>query len=248
MHRADGDPLQQGPSSVLGTNEVAPLSLAVAFAGIANNGVTCTPVAIDRIVERDGNDVPMPKSTCTAAVTPDVAAAMHYAMQTRDDGRYRDGIEPRREAARAVDRQDRHDRRQQGHLDGAAPARRWRPSPAVVSVDGDANQRASRSTTGTPRRHDTACGPSSCRSRRRSTAATPSRSWVRIEGRALGRSGARHLRLRNLGAGTRRGFRGRRPDPDRATVARAMTGAGAAPVVETTGTTDRREHAAPLRR
>ncbi|MFC9561457.1 transglycosylase domain-containing protein [Agromyces sp. NPDC056965] len=82
MHRADGDPLQQGPSSVLGTNEVAPLSLAIAFAGIANNGVTCTPVAIDRIVDRDGNEVAVPKSTCAPAVSPEVAAAMHFAMQS----------------------------------------------------------------------------------------------------------------------------------------------------------------------
>ena len=81
MHRADGDPLLQSPATVLGTNEVAPLSLAVAFAGIANNGVTCTPVAIDKIVDRDGNEVPVPTSTCAPAVTPEVAAAMHYAMQ-----------------------------------------------------------------------------------------------------------------------------------------------------------------------
>ena len=60
VHRADGDPLVQGPSSVIGTNEVAPLSMAVAFAGIANNGVTCTPIAIDRITDRDGKDVPVP--------------------------------------------------------------------------------------------------------------------------------------------------------------------------------------------
>ncbi|NYG20396.1 membrane peptidoglycan carboxypeptidase [Agromyces hippuratus] len=81
MHRADGDPLGQNPSSVLGSNEVAPLSLAVAFAGIANNGVTCTPVAIDKIVDRKGNEVPVPASKCTPAVSPEVAAAMHYAMQ-----------------------------------------------------------------------------------------------------------------------------------------------------------------------
>ena len=60
VHRADGDPLVQGPSSVIGTNEVAPLSMAVAFAGIANNGVTCTPIAIDRIVGRDGEEIPAP--------------------------------------------------------------------------------------------------------------------------------------------------------------------------------------------
>ncbi len=81
MHRADGDPLQQGPSSVLGTNEVAPLSLAIAFAGIANNGVACSPIAIDRIVDREGNEVAVPTSTCSPAVSPEVAAAMHYAMQ-----------------------------------------------------------------------------------------------------------------------------------------------------------------------
>ena len=52
MHRANGNPLEQSPSTVIGTNEIAPLSLAVAFAGIANNGVTCSPIAIDRIVGR----------------------------------------------------------------------------------------------------------------------------------------------------------------------------------------------------
>ena len=81
MHRADGDPLQQGPSSVIGTNEVAPLSMAVAFAGIANNGVTCTPIAIDRIIGRDGVDIPPPASTCTQSVSPEAAAGMHYAMR-----------------------------------------------------------------------------------------------------------------------------------------------------------------------
>jgi membrane peptidoglycan carboxypeptidase len=80
MHRADGDPLVKSPASVIGTNEVAPLSMAVAFAGIANNGVTCSPVAIDRIVGRDGVEIAAPKSTCTQSVSPEVSAAMHYAL------------------------------------------------------------------------------------------------------------------------------------------------------------------------
>ena len=80
VHRADGDPLVQGPSSVIGTNEVAPLSMAVAFAGIANNGLSCSPIAIDRILGRDGEEMPAPVSTCTQSVSPEVAAAMHYAM------------------------------------------------------------------------------------------------------------------------------------------------------------------------
>ncbi|MGR2751438.1 transglycosylase domain-containing protein [Agromyces arachidis] len=80
VHRANGDVLQQGPSSVIGTNEVAPLTMAVAFAGVANNGVTCSPIAIDRIIGRDGQDIAPPKSNCTQSVVPEVAAAMHTAM------------------------------------------------------------------------------------------------------------------------------------------------------------------------
>ncbi|TFC94538.1 MULTISPECIES: transglycosylase domain-containing protein [Cryobacterium] len=79
--RADLDPLDQGPSAVLGTNEVAPLSMAVAFAGIANNGLSCSPIVIDRIVGGDGTDITPPATKCTQAVTSDVAAGMTYAMQ-----------------------------------------------------------------------------------------------------------------------------------------------------------------------
>ncbi len=81
MHKADGQPLVQSASAVLGINEVAPLSMAVAFAGIANNGTTCTPIAIDRIVNSEGAETPVPQSTCSQSVSPDVAAAMHFALQ-----------------------------------------------------------------------------------------------------------------------------------------------------------------------
>jgi len=81
VSRADGTPLLKSAATVLGTNEVAPLSMAVAFAGIANKGTTCTPIAIDRIVNSDGEDVPAPKSTCTQSVEPNVAAGMAYALE-----------------------------------------------------------------------------------------------------------------------------------------------------------------------
>jgi membrane peptidoglycan carboxypeptidase len=81
IHRADGDPLEQGASAVLGTNEVAPLSMAVAFAGIANNGETHSEVAIDKIIGSDGVELPIPESKVTQSVEPEVAAGMAYAMQ-----------------------------------------------------------------------------------------------------------------------------------------------------------------------
>jgi len=81
VHRADGDPVRQNISSILGTNEIAPLTMAVAFAGIANNGETHSAVAIDRIVSVDGEELPVPKSRVTQSVEPAVAAGMTYAMQ-----------------------------------------------------------------------------------------------------------------------------------------------------------------------
>jgi membrane peptidoglycan carboxypeptidase len=80
MHRADGNPLSQSASSVIGTNEVAPLSIAVAFAGIANRGVTCSPIVIDRMVASDGAEVPIPASQCTESVRPETARQMVSAL------------------------------------------------------------------------------------------------------------------------------------------------------------------------
>ncbi|MDH6235829.1 transglycosylase domain-containing protein [Cryobacterium sp. CG_9.6] len=80
VHRANGKVLEKGAGSVLGTNEIAPLTMAVAFAGIANNGSTCTPIAIESMVAADGTDMPVPQSVCTQSVEPEVAAGMTYAM------------------------------------------------------------------------------------------------------------------------------------------------------------------------
>lgn len=82
VHRADGTALQFTPASILGTNEIAPMTIAGAMAAIANHGVYCTPVAIEKVVVNLTNEVlPVPPSTCTTAVDPSVAAGMTYAMK-----------------------------------------------------------------------------------------------------------------------------------------------------------------------
>ncbi|MDJ0347988.1 transglycosylase domain-containing protein [Cryobacterium sp. PH29-G1] len=86
VHAADGGELGQNASSVIGTNYVAPLTMAVAFAGIANNGMTCSPVVIRSMVSSDGTELPVPKSECKQSVEPDVAAGMQYAMATTTTG------------------------------------------------------------------------------------------------------------------------------------------------------------------
>jgi membrane peptidoglycan carboxypeptidase len=83
VRRSDGTELQYVPASILGVNEVSPLSMASAFAAIANDGVYCSPVAIDKVVRRStGEELAVPESLCNQAVTPDIAAAMEYAMKS----------------------------------------------------------------------------------------------------------------------------------------------------------------------
>jgi membrane peptidoglycan carboxypeptidase len=81
VHRADGAPLETNPSSVLGTNYIAPMTMAAAFAAIANDGRYCEPVAVDRIVTRDGEELPGQSPDCRQGIDPEVAAAAAYAMQ-----------------------------------------------------------------------------------------------------------------------------------------------------------------------
>lgn len=80
VHRADGEPLDRYPAALLGANEIAPLSLATAIAGIAASGLVCAPTAIDRVVGPTGEDVPLRGQDCTQVVTPRTAHAASYAM------------------------------------------------------------------------------------------------------------------------------------------------------------------------
>jgi membrane peptidoglycan carboxypeptidase len=82
VHRADGGELAYIPASVLGVNEIAPITMAVAEAALPNKGVVCSPIAIDRVVVRKtGQEMAVPKSTCTQATTPEVAAGVISAMR-----------------------------------------------------------------------------------------------------------------------------------------------------------------------
>jgi membrane peptidoglycan carboxypeptidase len=82
VRRADGLELQYVPSSIIGVNEIAPISMAGAVAAIANKGSYCAPIAIDKVILRETmQELPVPQVTCTQAVTPEVAAGVSYAMR-----------------------------------------------------------------------------------------------------------------------------------------------------------------------
>jgi membrane peptidoglycan carboxypeptidase len=82
FHRANDAPLQANPPAILGSNAntVAPLTMASAYAAIANKGVYCSSVAIDKIVSSDGTTAAPPKADCHRALPESIAVAVGYAL------------------------------------------------------------------------------------------------------------------------------------------------------------------------
>lgn len=80
--RGDGTALDQDNLAydVLGSQAVAPLDMAEAYAAIAANGVLCQPKSIDKAIDKDGNDI-TPQTTCDRKLSEAVAATAAYALQ-----------------------------------------------------------------------------------------------------------------------------------------------------------------------
>ncbi len=89
VHPAADDPstpeqeaaLNSFPSAILGTNTIAPLTMAAAYAGIASGGTYCKPTAVDFIVNAAGETLPGQAKDCASVLDPEVAATTAYALQ-----------------------------------------------------------------------------------------------------------------------------------------------------------------------
>lgn len=82
VKRSDGNELLYSQASILGTNELSPLTMAAAMSGFAHDGIFCSPVAIDRVMVRStGVELRVPASECNRAVSSEVAAAANFAFQ-----------------------------------------------------------------------------------------------------------------------------------------------------------------------
>jgi len=80
MHRADLTEWQTIPSMVLGSNEVAPLTMAAGYATFAAGGIYCKPVAITKVIDSRGKKLKIPEADCKRAMKADVAAGVAAAM------------------------------------------------------------------------------------------------------------------------------------------------------------------------
>ena len=69
------------PSFTLGSENVAPLSMAAAYATVAARGKYCAPVAIDKIVTDAGRTLSVPSAGCRQALSSQVADAVNYILQ-----------------------------------------------------------------------------------------------------------------------------------------------------------------------
>ena len=80
VHRADGASLEALPSSTLGTNLIAPLTMAAAIATVGANGTYCAPTIIDKVVTSAGKELPGQPKKCTTALQPNIASTVAYAL------------------------------------------------------------------------------------------------------------------------------------------------------------------------
>jgi membrane peptidoglycan carboxypeptidase len=99
VHPATGGELEDVATSIIGeASTIAPLTMTAAYAGMANRGKTCTPVAIDRVVKADGSELAVPKSDCKQSVEPEIADAANVALHgvfvdgTADSDQTKDGL------------------------------------------------------------------------------------------------------------------------------------------------------------
>lgn len=81
VERADGKKMDQAPSIALGTQEMSPLTMASAYATFAARGEYCTPIAIESITAPGGKSLPVPKSSCSRAMSQKTADTINTLLK-----------------------------------------------------------------------------------------------------------------------------------------------------------------------
>ncbi len=81
VHQAqNGKPFDVLPANVIGSQSVAPLTMAAAFAAFSAQGLYCKPIAIVSVIDTNGESLPVPPADCTQALEPRIANALSFAL------------------------------------------------------------------------------------------------------------------------------------------------------------------------
>lgn len=76
IERADGTDITKDSNSLaftLGISEIAPISLAEAYATFAARGMRCDPIIVKKITNRSGKSLAVPSANCKQVISQDVA-------------------------------------------------------------------------------------------------------------------------------------------------------------------------------
>lgn len=74
------DPNSFNPPMTIGAVQASPLTMANVFATIAANGVECTPIALKKVIGKDGTQFKVPSANCHQAISPQIAQTTAYAL------------------------------------------------------------------------------------------------------------------------------------------------------------------------
>ncbi|MEV3966485.1 penicillin-binding transpeptidase domain-containing protein, partial [Nocardia sp. NPDC050193] len=81
--QGNGDKLPEVPAIALGSKGISPLTMATAYAAFASRGMYCTPVAIESITQKVGDQqksLEVPKSTCSRAMSEKTADSVNTLL------------------------------------------------------------------------------------------------------------------------------------------------------------------------
>jgi membrane peptidoglycan carboxypeptidase len=83
VHNANGKPLGTSPSCIIGgcDDYLAPETLAAAYAAVADQGMYCSPVAVEKIVNSSGKDLGGQNANCHQAIPANIANTAVKALQ-----------------------------------------------------------------------------------------------------------------------------------------------------------------------
>jgi membrane peptidoglycan carboxypeptidase len=76
-----GDSADNNPSFTLGSEPVAPMSMAAAYATVAAGGVYCAPIAISQILTSSNGSLPVQSAGCHRVLSTQVATAATFILQ-----------------------------------------------------------------------------------------------------------------------------------------------------------------------
>ena len=64
----------------IGSVQASPLTMANVYATLGANGVACTPIAMTRVTDKNGDEIDVPQADCHQAIDPGVAQTTAYAL------------------------------------------------------------------------------------------------------------------------------------------------------------------------